>query len=168
MVTQSRMYQGKINFINYWGLFVCINLLLHHMVRYAHVKDARTVLAFSISPSYFIFIGINIKKYLHFPISKNWDVTHSWTPSSRKTRTYLPTQIVPQIARFMGPTWGSSGADRTQVGPMLAPWTLLSGAGFWKPINTRMQGISCQVVDGVLLECSNVRDRQKGSKHASH
>ena len=31
------------------------------------------------------------------------------------------------IARFMEPTWGLSGADRTQVGPMLAPWTLLSG-----------------------------------------
>ena len=31
------------------------------------------------------------------------------------------------IARFMGPTWGPSGADRTQLGPMLAPWTLLSG-----------------------------------------
>ena len=31
------------------------------------------------------------------------------------------------IARFIGPTWGPSGADRTQVGPMLAPWTLLSG-----------------------------------------
>ena len=31
------------------------------------------------------------------------------------------------IARFMGPTWGPSGADRTQVGPMMAPWTLLSG-----------------------------------------
>ena len=31
------------------------------------------------------------------------------------------------IARFLGPTWGPSGADRTQVGPMLAPWTLLSG-----------------------------------------
>ena len=28
------------------------------------------------------------------------------------------------IARFVGPTWT---ADRTQVGPMLAPWTLLSG-----------------------------------------
>ena len=24
------------------------------------------------------------------------------------------------IARFMGPTWGPTGADRTQVGPMLA------------------------------------------------
>ena len=31
------------------------------------------------------------------------------------------------IARFMGPTCGPSGADRTQVGPMLAPSTLLSG-----------------------------------------
>ena len=30
-------------------------------------------------------------------------------------------------ARFMGPTWGPSGADMTQVGLMLAPWTLLSG-----------------------------------------
>ena len=27
----------------------------------------------------------------------------------------------------MGPTWEPSGADSTQVGPMLAPWTLLSG-----------------------------------------
>ena len=27
----------------------------------------------------------------------------------------------------MGPTWGPSGTDRAQVGPMLAPWTLLNG-----------------------------------------
>ena len=31
------------------------------------------------------------------------------------------------IARFMGATWGPPEADRTQMGPMLAPWTLLSG-----------------------------------------
>ena len=31
------------------------------------------------------------------------------------------------IARLMGPTWGPSGADRSQVGPRLVPWTLLSG-----------------------------------------
>ena len=37
---------------------------------------------------------------------------------------YIATTL---IARFMGPTWGPSGADRTQVGAMLAPWTLLSG-----------------------------------------
>ena len=37
--------------------------------------------------------------------------------------------FISQIAKFMGPTWGPSGADRTQVDPMLAPWTLLSGIG---------------------------------------
>ena len=35
-------------------------------------------------------------------------------------------QSISPIARFMGPTWGPSGADRTQVDPMLTPWTLLS------------------------------------------
>ena len=34
---------------------------------------------------------------------------------------------VPQIARFMGPTWVPPGSRWPQVGPMLAPWTLLSG-----------------------------------------
>ena len=36
-------------------------------------------------------------------------------------------QLSSLLSRFMGPTWGPSGAERTQVGPMLAPWTLLSG-----------------------------------------
>ena len=31
------------------------------------------------------------------------------------------------VARFMGLTWGPPGADRTQVDPMLAPWSLISG-----------------------------------------
>ena len=35
---------------------------------------------------------------------------------------------LPLIARFMGPTWGPSGAARTHVGPMMAPWTLLAGS----------------------------------------
>ena len=32
-----------------------------------------------------------------------------------------------QITRLMGPTWGPPGSWRLQVGPVLAPWTLLSG-----------------------------------------
>ena len=32
-----------------------------------------------------------------------------------------------QIARLMGPTWGPPGSCRSQISPMLAPWTLLSG-----------------------------------------
>ena len=32
-----------------------------------------------------------------------------------------------QIAKFMGPTWGPPVSCRCQMGPMLVPWTLLSG-----------------------------------------
>ena len=32
-----------------------------------------------------------------------------------------------QITKFMGPTWGPLGSCGPQMGPMLAPWTLLSG-----------------------------------------
>ena len=39
----------------------------------------------------------------------------------------LMSEITPLITSFMGPTWDPSGADRTQMGPMLAPLTLLSG-----------------------------------------
>ena len=38
-----------------------------------------------------------------------------------------PLRMPTVIERFMGPTWGPSGADRAQVGPMLAPWIFLSG-----------------------------------------
>ena len=35
--------------------------------------------------------------------------------------------VIPQIAKFMGPTWCPPGACRPQMGPLLAPWTLISG-----------------------------------------
>ena len=35
------------------------------------------------------------------------------------------------MANFMGPTWGPPGSCRPQMGPMLAPWTLLSGMTSW-------------------------------------
>ena len=52
----------------------------------------------------------------------NWPIVQDWKTSIADT-----LKMLPQIARFMGPIWGPFGADRTQVGPMLAPWTLLSG-----------------------------------------
>ena len=40
---------------------------------------------------------------------------------------YTLVYMMTLIAKCMGPTWGPSGADRTQMGPILAPRTLLSG-----------------------------------------
>ena len=37
------------------------------------------------------------------------------------------TAMFSQVARFMWPTWAPPVSCRPQVGPMLAPWTLLSG-----------------------------------------
>ena len=41
--------------------------------------------------------------------------------------SFVLYSIRSQIARLMGPTWGPPGSCRPQVGPILAPWTLLSG-----------------------------------------
>ena len=43
--------------------------------------------------------------------------THRWVSARQKS----------QIAKFMGPTWGPLGSCRPPMGPMLAPWILLSG-----------------------------------------
>ena len=48
-----------------------------------------------------------------------------------KRRLGLKLELASLRARFMGPTWSPSGADRTQVGSMLALWTLLSGMPFF-------------------------------------
>ena len=41
--------------------------------------------------------------------------------------------IMSQIAKFMRPTWGPPGSCRSQMGPILVPWTLLSGVISCKP-----------------------------------
>ena len=50
-------------------------------------------------------------------------MTSSWTVLVWYSVRTFPTQI----ARFTWPTWGPPGSCRPQLGPMLAPWTLLSG-----------------------------------------
>ena len=42
-------------------------------------------------------------------------------------RKSSPTMIITHITGFIGQTWGPPGSCRPQMGPMLAPWTLLSG-----------------------------------------
>ena len=39
-------------------------------------------------------------------------------------------------SKFHGPTWGPPGSCRPQMGPMLAPWTLLSGVT-WAAVDLR-------------------------------
>ena len=50
-----------------------------------------------------------------------------WIVAVKKTWSNMSNLSTSQLKRFMGPTLGPPGADRTQMGPMLAPWTLLLG-----------------------------------------
>ena len=51
----------------------------------------------------------------------------SWAKTHTGAKYHMGHMMGSLIAMFMGPAWGPPGANRTQVGPMLAPWTLLSG-----------------------------------------
>ena len=52
-------------------------------------------------------------------------------------KSRMLSNVTTLITRIMGPTWGPSGADRTQMDPMLVPWTLLSGYPLYKS-NSKM------------------------------
>ena len=58
--------------------------------------------------------GIYFKKITH--LFKSWRMI-------KKT-------LISQIAKFMRPTWDPAGSCRPQMGPMLAPWTLLLRISF--------------------------------------
>ena len=59
------------------------------------------------------------------------NMSHSIFCSANYMVTFTGTTL---IVRFLGPTWGPPGANRTQVVPMLATWTLLSGYIYNSPI----------------------------------
>ena len=59
-----------------------------------------------------------------FKVYCKWDVC-IWRRGPHVQCAWLCN--ISQIAKFMGPTWGPPGSCRPQMGPMLAPWTLLSG-----------------------------------------
>ena len=72
----------------------------------------------------------------------------SWTPIPPITMIIPFHQVIPvayifpgrpsQIARSMGPTCHPPGSCRPQVGPMLAPWNLLSGIRCTLSLNTSL------------------------------
>ena len=67
------------------------------------------------------------------------------TPSSAKLSIHA------QIAKFLGPTWVPPGSCQPQMGPMLAPWTLLSG-WLWDYIfNADSNFMACTTVASPLL-----------------
>ena len=86
--------------------------------------------------------------------------------NKKKSLTILGTVffIWSQIAKFMGPTWGPLGSCRPQMGPILAPWILLSGVLYSYTLYTyhliRMFGdLHTPILCVLLVYCRSVREQ---------
>ena len=80
-------------------------------------------------------IALQLKRSMCVHARVSWSIVSETTPICsviNDTNYVFKSNFIntSSIARFIGPTWGPSGANRTQVGPMLAPWTLLSGLAY--------------------------------------
>ena len=66
-------------------------------------------------------------------LHQDWRVPHR-NPLS--TYNYSTKLYIFLIARFMGPAWGLTGTDWTQLGPMLSTWTLRSAYDieYWRGV----------------------------------
>ena len=71
-----------------------------------------------------------------------------------------------QIAKFIGPTWGPPGSRRPQMGPMLTPWTLLSGmlshAHTYKFVGGKITEVKIELI---CLQCERI-DERIGQNHS--
>ena len=71
-------------------------------------------------------LGFRISDCL-FPTDVTLIDTGDTTYTKAQQKYALDLAVLSRITKFVGPTWGPSGSCRPQMGPMLAPWTLLSG-----------------------------------------
>ena len=115
-----------------WFINIYVNIFRHsrRLIR-AMLKQSMQLYHTATEMADFHFITVQIlidDLFISWPNTRD-DQAPSWSIKLyiRHPGTRGDCDITSLIARSMGPTWGPSGADRTQVGPMLAPWTLLSG-----------------------------------------
>ena len=103
----------------YW--IPTIFIILYHIWEYFIQYPMADIMSTGSLLAIWYWIPLNFCDSIDFIWRKTWRPWQSTTPM------YGAWHQWSLIARFMGPTWGPAGAGRTQVGPMLAPWTLLSG-----------------------------------------
>ena len=74
-----------------------------------------------------IIFHVSAVKWVTFNSKGVVQLTRINPSKPNKTHTHTSISKITLTARFMGPSWSPSGADRTKVGPMFAPWIFLFG-----------------------------------------
>ena len=134
-----------------WGIITCItpyfNGYLYNGTCCAFAKfqvkhiysDINTIMIYtfarmdihSLTHNDFWFATFSLQSKFNTVFYKNTWQSIKFVPSTY----HPPTHKWTQIAKFMGPTRGPPGSCRTQMGPMLAPWTLLWGVVPYDSVN---------------------------------
>ena len=71
-------------------------------------------------------------------------------PVGNGDSTSFGTELDPtMIARVMGPSWGPPGSCRPQMGPVLAPWTLLFGKSLCQHQSRMWWAVPCRFTTGL-------------------
>ena len=92
-------------------------------------------------------------KYINKPVLNLESILHVEIPCTLQSVKWVGSTL---IARFMGSTWGLSRADKTQVGPMLAPWTLLSGNAIWADLLSIFHNTLGKLLESVVRNYCSV------------
>ena len=104
-------------------------------------------------------IGVNPRVFA-FWVASPWDKMdspHKGPVMQQAFPCHDVMILATQIAKFMGPTWGPPGSCRPQMGPMLAPWTLLSGLlQIWSVISSPIEGANKQGEKNFLFDHCNL------------
>ena len=106
----------KNNLSNCCHTFPCLKWLYHHILSINSYRFRESGCFISITVQFMMCA----KHWVNFDLKVAYMYIYIYI-----TELSLLSTSTSLIARFMGPTWGPSGADRTQVGPMLAPWTFV-------------------------------------------
>ena len=129
---------------------VCVFVLSEFHIKTIHRKLCWTNIR---------YIDLNNKQNMIFSIQA--EKTNLHRTELKRLQGRLPlcvawfiSSLTSLIARFMGPTWGPSGTDRTQVGPMLAHGLCSLGRDDDKVLKLGIHGVV--LLDIIYGICFNI------------
>ena len=130
-----------------WGVAVCLATIRMGVDHFLWLFYSRLYIASHTNMHRFFVIYSMVFVWLNFLLPILFRMTHCaalvqvnsarriWVISERWTQ-YVHASLL--RARFMGPSWGPLGADRTRLGPIRAAWT--SGNPFYQSVFTPVSG----------------------------
>ena len=140
--------------MGYFERYLSLDTRAHCTPETVHLRYAKMItsnhfgISYACHIAYDFFVSIEASPCMCKCMETTWKQMFESTSDNHLT---IHNSIPSQIAKFMGPTWGPPGSCRTQIGPVLAPWTLLSGMYRYRHVATRTDSHAYKLGDTVWV-----------------